>query len=791
MKKIAIFIIMSIMASITYAERGMLRGILMEVEPIDWIIKIDKRLKYKIVSIDRGIPVNDFWADFSKRYNLGITKDYGQKHVLIRKTLTPTFIELNKADYVGSRSAKLNPKEAKKETTPANLKKAKKERVKQETVKEEIISKEVLAEREKHHIESKAKVVSRAKEIKERMFAMQEDFYDKETELQTNVLKQKKVALSAEKVAAFKIKKAQDDLAELSSESKKKAELLKKSKEKVSSLERENAIKQAKLNALMASKGESKIRSYNNDSQQKSANVFDLVGTGFSGIKDDVKNIFSYLYDAGKKAGDLRRAQEEQGLVILSAQQKKQIEVLTEEAAVAKMEATRLRVVKDITQQIGVDNAAPVGNVIELEEEISTSAKEIRADIKASEQRQAKALAAVNAKAEKSIKIMESVIIELSTIAESVNLIRSKAVEENEYSDKVKLNKILNKIKTINKEISIIRKDNTDGLTDISMNVAKSATSISEDIIRLEEVIKSTMAKIVTISTDNTEVLREINGSTSGLDRNVKALRAKMDSMYYNIFNISTSLDSYQTQTKRGLQDISRETKTQTQSLKNLLNITGAGLYQGRTNEDKIKRLLNNLFDIESVDSINVGNKYDKESQERILAIHIDKMYLKSGEINNKKIIKNKDIVFKFSPEGLISIKGIKDNQTIRYVVNQWYHDEYKDFENSSDGSDLVTREDSEVLIFEKKSKYDPKENELSDMTPILYETHCYSCHESEYRGAIPMKDDRWDSILKAKGVSHLYSSVINGMDYMPRKGSCESCTEQEILSLIKYLSTE
>lgn len=767
MKKIIIFIMLTMATFMVSADRGMLRGMLTSIEPIDWMVKIDKHLKYKIVSIDHDIPVDEIWLELANRYGFSITKDYDKRHVLIRKSLSGSFVELNKDKYEKEKADRVM---SKKESIANKL--------------QEDNNAILLAAQEKNHVIAKSKLVNDAnakvgvakaknESLKDKMFAMQEDFYDKESVLQAKVLRQKKVASDAVKVAGEEIKTALDKVAELSDDNAKKDNMLRNTKDKLSELERDNAIKDKKLNKLMAERGRAKINILTHSDDNDSVGVVNIFGDRLSGIGDGLKSFFSDISVAAIKA-DERQKKIDAELLAAEAKAKAEEEAKLRKAKVQRIKEAKKKSEESKTTEFSVD-------ALEI----------IRGEIKSSEREQAKMISMVANGTDKAIKSLDGIVARLSVMAEEVNFIRSSTEKTNDYSDKVRLKKILNKIKAINKEVSTISKNNAAGTTKLTKEISESTDSIRNDVGRLTEIVKSTMSEISDVTLENSKVLNEINSSTTSLDKSVKSLRAKMDSMYYDIFNISTSFNSYQTQTKRGLQDISRETKTQSQSIKNLLNMTSAGLYQGRTSEEKIKRLLNNLFDIDSVDSINIGNKYDKETGERLLAIHIDKMYLKSGEVNNNNIISNKDIVFKFSPEGLISIDGIKDSQTLRYVVNKWYHEEYKDFENNDNEYDLTSRRDSEVLIFEKQSKYMPKEHEISDRSPILYETHCYSCHESEYRDAVPMKDERWGSIIQAKGISNLYKNVVNGMDYMPKKGSCDGCTEQEILSLIKYMAIE
>ena len=86
--------------------------------------------------------------------------------------------------------------------------------------------------------------------------------------------------------------------------------------------------------------------------------------------------------------------------------------------------------------------------------------------------------------------------------------------------------------------------------------------------------------------------------------------------------------------------------------------------------------------------------------------------------------------------------------------------------------------------------------NELSKKDIIVGEsiwaTTCFRCHMYGSMGAASVRNkDHFDQ-LAAKGFDHLYKSVLNGMEgeegIMPPKGTCYSCSEDEIKKSVYYI---
>ncbi len=95
------------------------------------------------------------------------------------------------------------------------------------------------------------------------------------------------------------------------------------------------------------------------------------------------------------------------------------------------------------------------------------------------------------------------------------------------------------------------------------------------------------------------------------------------------------------------------------------------------------------------------------------------------------------------------------------------------------------------------KNIYDSEEfNNLSEKDIILgeaiWKSTCFRCHMYGSMGAASISDkDHFDK-LATKGIDQLYNSVLNGFDgiegIMPPKGSCYSCSNDEIKKSVYYL---
>ena len=73
-----------------------------------------------------------------------------------------------------------------------------------------------------------------------------------------------------------------------------------------------------------------------------------------------------------------------------------------------------------------------------------------------------------------------------------------------------------------------------------------------------------------------------------------------------------------------------------------------------------------------------------------------------------------------------------------------------------------------------------------------IWMSTCFRCHMYGSMGAASVRNkDHFDQLAE-KGFDHLYKSVLNGMEgeegIMPPKGTCYSCSEDEIKKSVYYI---
>ena len=69
-----------------------------------------------------------------------------------------------------------------------------------------------------------------------------------------------------------------------------------------------------------------------------------------------------------------------------------------------------------------------------------------------------------------------------------------------------------------------------------------------------------------------------------------------------------------------------------------------------------------------------------------------------------------------------------------------------------------------------------------------IYQASCQACHVAGVAGAPKLGDkDAWAPRI-AKGNDALLSSVKNGLNAMPPKGGCMSCSEDELRAAMEYM---
>jgi cytochrome c5 len=70
----------------------------------------------------------------------------------------------------------------------------------------------------------------------------------------------------------------------------------------------------------------------------------------------------------------------------------------------------------------------------------------------------------------------------------------------------------------------------------------------------------------------------------------------------------------------------------------------------------------------------------------------------------------------------------------------------------------------------------------------VIYESYCVGCHASGGGGAPKYGDgSSWDPVLQ-KGIEKVYHNAIQGVGGMPAKGTCISCSADDIKQAVNYM---
>jgi len=69
-----------------------------------------------------------------------------------------------------------------------------------------------------------------------------------------------------------------------------------------------------------------------------------------------------------------------------------------------------------------------------------------------------------------------------------------------------------------------------------------------------------------------------------------------------------------------------------------------------------------------------------------------------------------------------------------------------------------------------------------------IYNTNCMACHATGAAGAPKMGDvAAWTGRMD-KGIDQIYANAINGINAMPAKGLCMSCSDDDVKSVVDYI---
>ena len=101
----------------------------------------------------------------------------------------------------------------------------------------------------------------------------------------------------------------------------------------------------------------------------------------------------------------------------------------------------------------------------------------------------------------------------------------------------------------------------------------------------------------------------------------------------------------------------------------------------------------------------------------------------------------------------------------------------------------------------EEISSFEEPTNTVAETEPITdhhtpkafdaastYQMSCFACHGTGAAGAPLLGEvEAWEEIL-AKGMDVVMANVINGLNAMPARGLCVSCSDDDLKSLVDYM---
>jgi len=68
------------------------------------------------------------------------------------------------------------------------------------------------------------------------------------------------------------------------------------------------------------------------------------------------------------------------------------------------------------------------------------------------------------------------------------------------------------------------------------------------------------------------------------------------------------------------------------------------------------------------------------------------------------------------------------------------------------------------------------------------YQRSCLACHNTGVGGAPALGDSAaWDALM-AKGMDAVISNIISGLNTMPVRGLCFTCTDDDLRALVEYM---
>ena len=78
--------------------------------------------------------------------------------------------------------------------------------------------------------------------------------------------------------------------------------------------------------------------------------------------------------------------------------------------------------------------------------------------------------------------------------------------------------------------------------------------------------------------------------------------------------------------------------------------------------------------------------------------------------------------------------------------------------------------------------------NASEDAGRRIYTSTCAMCHDAGLAGAPKLGDKAAWAVRVEKGVDVLHQHALSGVNAMPPRGTCMACSDEEILSTVKYM---
>lgn len=93
------------------------------------------------------------------------------------------------------------------------------------------------------------------------------------------------------------------------------------------------------------------------------------------------------------------------------------------------------------------------------------------------------------------------------------------------------------------------------------------------------------------------------------------------------------------------------------------------------------------------------------------------------------------------------------------------------------------------VYLKSVKSKTPPKPKSSGGPGASIYDSYCSACHATGAGGAPQFGNAQvWEALVKSNGQENIYEHAIHGLNGMPAKGTCITCTDDQIKQAVDYM---